>query len=37
MAVYASFSAFQTLLTNVRQVTAEFELQQVSFGAIIQD
>lgn len=37
LAVYASFSAFQTLLTSIREVTAEFELQRVSLGAIIQD
>lgn len=37
MAVYASFSAVGSLLTRVREVTAEFELQRVSLGAIIQD
>ena len=37
LAVYASFSAVSGLLTNIRQVTAEFELQRVSLGAIIQD
>lgn len=37
MAVYASFSAFGNFLTNVREVTAQFELQRVSLGAIIQD
>lgn len=37
MAVYASFSAFGNFLTNIREVTAQFELQRVSLGAIIQD
>ncbi len=37
MAVYASWSAFTNLLRSVREVTAEFELQRVSLGAIIQD
>lgn len=37
MAVYASFSAFGNFLTNVRDVTAQFELQRISLGAIIQD
>lgn len=37
MAVYASFSAVGNFLTNVREVTAQFELQRVSLGAIIQD
>lgn len=37
LAVYASFSAVRTFLTGVRDVTAEFELQRVSLGAIIQD
>lgn len=37
MAVYASFSAFGNFLTNVREVTAQFELQRISLGAIIQD
>lgn len=37
LAVYASFSAFSGFLRNVRDVTAEFELQRVSLGAIIQD
>ena len=34
---YAGFSAVRSLLTNIREVTAEFELQRVSLGAIIQD
>jgi molybdopterin converting factor small subunit len=37
MAVYASFSYVGNFLTNVREVTAQFELQRVSLGAIIQD
>ena len=37
MAVYASFAAFGNFLTNVREVTAQFELQRVSLGAILQD
>lgn len=37
LAVYAGFSAIRTFLTSVRDVTAEFELQRVSLGAIIQD
>lgn len=37
LAVYASFNAVGTFLTNVREVTAQFELQRVSLGAIIQD
>lgn len=37
MAVYASFSAVGNFLTNVREVTAQFELQRVSLGAIIHD
>lgn len=37
MAVYASFSYASQFLTNVREVTAQFELQRVSLGAIIQD
>ena len=37
MAVYASSSAFGNFLTNVREVTAQFELQRISLGAIIQD
>lgn len=37
MAVYAGYSAISGFLTNVREVTAQFELQRVSLGAIIQD
>lgn len=37
MAVYASFSYMSQFLTNVREVTAQFELQRISLGAIIQD
>ena len=37
LAVYAGFSAVSGFLTSVREVTAEFELQRVSLGAIIQD
>lgn len=37
MAVYASFRYVSNFLTNVREVTAQFELQRVSLGAIIQD
>lgn len=36
-AVYWSFNQVSTFLTRVRDVTAEFELQRVSLGAIIQD
>ncbi len=35
--VYASFSMFGNFITQVREVTAQFELQRVSLGAIIQD
>lgn len=37
MAVYAAYSGALNFLTSVREVTAEFELQRVSLGAIIQD
>lgn len=37
MAVYASFSYMSQFLTNVREVAAQFELQRISLGAIIQD
>lgn len=37
MAVYASFSYAGNFLTSVREVTAQFELQRVSLGAILQD
>lgn len=36
-AAYWSFNQVSTFLTRVRDVTAEFELQRVSLGAIIQD
>lgn len=37
MAAYAGVSYVGNFLTNVREVTAQFELQRVSLGAIIQD
>lgn len=37
LAMYASFSAVGNFLTSVREVTAQFELQRVSLGAILQD
>lgn len=37
LAVYAGFQQITNFLTSVREVTAEFELQRVSLGAIIQD
>ena len=37
LAVYAGFQQISSFLTNIKQVTAEFELQRVSLGAIIQD
>ena len=37
MAVYASFRMVGNFLTSVKEVTAEFELQRVSLGAILQD
>lgn len=37
LATYASIGAIGAFLTKVREVTAEFELQRVSLGAIIQD
>lgn len=37
MAVYASFNMFGNFLTQIREVTAQFELQRVSLGAILQD
>lgn len=37
MVAYWSVQRVSSFLTNVRQVTAEFELQRVSLGAIIQD
>lgn len=37
MATYWSVQQVQTFITSVREVTAQFELQRVSLGAIIQD
>lgn len=37
MAVYASFSAVVNFAKQLREVTAQFELQRVSLGAILQD
>lgn len=37
LAVYASFSYTTNFLTSIREATAQFELQRVSLGAIIQD
>lgn len=37
LAVYASFSAVGNFLRNIREVTAQFELQRISLGAILQD
>lgn len=37
MAVYASFRYASQFLTNIREATAQFELQRISLGAIIQD
>ena len=37
LAVYTSLDAVMGFLTKVREVTAQFELQRVSLGAIIQD
>ena len=37
LAVYAGFQQISSFLTNVREVTAQFELQRVSLGAMIQD
>lgn len=37
MAVYASFAQIGNFLTQIREVTAEFELQRVSLGVVIQD
>lgn len=37
MAAYASVGAIGAFLTQVREVTAQFELQRVALGAIIQD
>lgn len=37
MAIYASFRQVGNFFTSVRGVTAQFELQRVSLGAILQD
>lgn len=37
MTIYASVGAVVGFLTKIREVTAEFELQRISLGAIIQD
>lgn len=37
LAVYTSFGAVNNFLTKVREVTAQFELQRISLGAIIND
>lgn len=37
LVVYASYQQLSNFLTSVREVTAQFELQRVSLGAIIQD
>lgn len=37
MAIYASFTAFGTFIQKIREVTAQFELQRISLGAIIRD
>lgn len=37
MAVYASVGAIGNFLTKLREVTAQFELQRISLGAILQD
>lgn len=37
LAVYASFSMVGNFLTKVREITAQFELQKISLGAILQD
>lgn len=37
LVVYAGFQQIINFLTSVRSVTAEFELQRISLGAIIQD
>lgn len=37
MMVYGSFSMIGNFLSQVREVTAQFELQKVSLGAILQD
>ena len=35
--IYASIGAIGGFLTKIREVTAQFELQRISLGAIIQD
>lgn len=37
LAIYASFNQISNFITHVREVTAQFELQRVSLGAILQD
>ena len=37
LAVYAGYQQITNFVTAVREVTAEFELQRISLGAIIQD
>lgn len=37
MAVYASVGMIGNFLTKIREVTAQFELQRISLGAILQD
>ena len=37
MAVYFSIHQAMSFLSNIRQVTAEFEMQRVALGALIQD
>lgn len=37
LVVYAGFQQINNFFTSVRSVTAEFELQRISLGAIIQD
>lgn len=37
LAVYAGYREISGFIANIRKVTAEFELQRVSLGAIIQD
>lgn len=37
LAIYASFNQIGNFLSQVREVTAQFELQRVSLGAILQD
>lgn len=37
MGIYFGFHQFASMLRNIRETTAEFELQQVALGALIQD